>query len=172
MGEVIDGLDLKPLHEELPTLVTGWDHVAATRPQWPHLAEARELARRYPELGDGDHFVHADARDDNFILTPDGRAFLCDWNWPALGPRWLDAVDLLVSAHGDGLDADTLLAENALTADTAADDVDAWLAALCGFMLEADSRPAPASSPYLVPHRRWWAAATWSWLADRRGWAT
>ena len=151
-------------------LVKGWDHVAVHQPQWPHLEEARGLARSLTELPDADHFVHADARDDNFILAADGRTLLCDWNWPALAPRWIDAVDLLVTAHGDGLPADALLASHPLTATAAADQVDAWLAGLCGFMLEADSRPVPASSPHLGVHRRWWAAATWSWLAQRRGW--
>lgn len=164
------GMELVPLHEDLPTLVDGWDRVAETAPGWPHLAEATALAHSYADLPDADHFVHADGRDDNFILTTDGRALLCDWNWPALGPKWLDVVVLLASAHGDGLDADALLAANPLTRDADPDDVDAWLAALCGFMVEADARPVPSSSPFLGVHRRWWAAALWSWLSQRRGW--
>jgi hypothetical protein len=165
------GLTLVPLHEELPTLLTGWDVVAGSLPDWPHLGEVRELARSFETSADAGHLVHADARDDNFLLTADRGALLCDWNWPGLGPRWLDVVTLLASAHADGLDADSLLAGDPLAAGAPADDVDAWLAALCGFMVESDTRPAPASSPHLGTHRRWWAAATWSWLAGRRGWA-
>jgi hypothetical protein len=164
------GLELRPLHEDLPTLLTGWDTVAEQVPQWPHLDELRELARGYAELPDASHLLHADARDDNFMLAADGRTLLCDWNWPALGPAWGDVVDLLVTAHGDGLDADVLLAAHPLAATAPADHVDAWLAALCGYMVEADFRPVPPSSPYLGVHRRWWAAATWSWLSRRRGW--
>lgn len=164
-------LSLVPLHHELPTLITGWDVVAETRPAWPHLEELRELARSFGTATDGGHLVHADARDDNFLLTPDRGALVCDWNWPGLAPRWVDVVTLLASAHGDGLDADALLAAQPLAAGARADDVDAWLAALCGFMVESDTRPAPASSPHLETHRRWWAAATWSWLAVRRGWS-
>ena len=164
------GLHLVPLHEDMPTLLSGWSTVATADPDWPHLAEAAELAASFEELPDADHFVHADARDDNFLLTSDGRALLCDWNWPGLGPAWLDSVTLLVSAHGDGRDADALLRAHPLTADAPADHVDAWLAALCGFMLESDFRPVPPSSPNLGTHRRWWAAATWDWLARRRGW--
>jgi hypothetical protein len=171
MTPVPQDLQLVPLHQDLPALVTGWDVVAATQPDWPHLEEVRALARSYAELPDSDHFVHADARDDNFILTADGRTLLCDWNWPALGPRWLDSVDLLLTAHGDGLDADRLLAADPLTSAAEPDHVDAWLAALCGFMLEADTRPVPTSSPALGLHRRWWAAAAWSWLSRRRGWS-
>jgi hypothetical protein len=164
------GLDLAPLHEDLPTLVSGWRTVGEVMPDWPHLAELGELAAAYADLPDAGRFVHADARDDNFLLADDGATLLCDWSWPALGPAWLDAVTLLVSAHGDGLDADAALARSPLTRDVPGDHVDAWLAALCGFMVEADEHPVPASSPFLGVHRRWWAAATWSWLARRRGW--
>ncbi len=164
------GLDLVPLHEDLPKLLTAWDDVADAAPDWPHLAEVRELARSYAELPDAEHLVHADARDDNFILAADGRTFICDWNWPALGPAWGDVVDLLVTAHGDGLDADALLREHPTSATADPDHIDAWLAALCGYMVESDFRPVPPSSPLLGVHRRWWAAATWSWLSQRRGW--
>ena len=165
------GLDLLPLHEDLPSLVTGWDDVAELVPDWPHLPEVSALARSYAELPDADHLVHADARDDNFLLVTDGRTLICDWNWPALGPAWQDTVDLLVTAHGDGLDADALLAQHPTVAGAAPDHVDSWLAALCGYMVEADFRPVPSSSPFLGVHRRWWAAATWSWLCQRRGWS-
>ena len=169
--EIPDGLGLVPLHEEMPTLLTGWDTVTENTPDWPHLDEVRDLARSYAELPDAEHLIHADARDDNFILATDGRTLICDWNWPALGPAWQDLVDLLVTAHGDGLDADTLLAGHPLAAGVPAEHVDAWLAALCGYMVEADSRPVPTSSPHLGVHRRWWAAAIWSWLSQRRGWS-
>lgn len=165
--ELPDGLGLTPLAQDLPTLVTGWDAVDA---DWPHRAEAEELAWSFADLP-ADRFVHADLRDDN-ILLGDGTAVACDWNWPALAPAWTDAVYLLVSAHGDGLPADELLAECALTADVPAEHIDAWLAALCGFMLEARTRPAPATSPHLRAHTNWYAAASWSWLAQRRGWGS
>lgn len=170
LDEPPEGLRLAPLYEDLPTLLTGWASVRAARPDWPHLDEVEELARSFGSLPDAGHVVHADARDDNFLLTDDGRTLLCDWNWPGLAPRWLDAVDLLVSARAEGLDADQLLRTHPLTADALPDHVDAWLAALCGYMVEADTRPVPATSPHLGTHRRWWAAASWSWLASRRGW--
>ena len=163
-------LDLQPLHEEMPTLLTGWDLVEAAGDEWPHLPELRELARAYADLPDLGSFVHADVRDDNFIVRPDGTALLCDWNWPALGPPWLDVVDLLVSAHGDGLDVAPLLAQHPVTAGVPDEHVDAFVAALGGFMAEADLHPVPSTSPHLGTHRRWCAAACWSWLAERRGW--
>jgi aminoglycoside phosphotransferase (APT) family kinase protein len=177
LAEVADALDplppglvLNPIQEDLPDLRTGWEYVAGAHPEWPHLDEAAALARSYDSFPGNDTFVHSDARDDNFIVTPSGQALLCDWNWPALGPRWLDAVDLLASAYGDGLDADAVLADHPLTRDADPDHVDAWLAMLCGFMLRGRDRPVPPTSPFLRVHARWWSEATWAWLARRRGW--
>jgi aminoglycoside phosphotransferase (APT) family kinase protein len=164
------GLDLAPIWKDLPGLLTGWGTAAAYEPDWPHLEDAAGLAARLPHLPGADRFCHTDLRDDNVLLCADGRTLACDWNWPALGPAWLDLVTLLVAAHGDGHDADALLASRALTRDVPADHVDAWLAALCGFMMMARTRPTPSSSPFLWQHSNWYAEASWSWLAARRGW--
>lgn len=166
--DVPAGLDLQPLVADVPRLVTGWDDVPAA---WPHRDDAAALAATLVDHPGADHFVHCDLRDDNVLLTADGRTLACDWNWPALGPVWQDAVDLLISAHGDGLQVEPLLASRALTRDADPDHVDAWLAAICGFMLSARSRPAPPSSPHLRTHSDWYAEAAWSWLAQRRGWS-
>lgn len=163
-------VELQLATDDLPGLVTGWDHVRAVNPAWPHLDEAAQLAATFLEIPDQDRFVHFDARDDNFLITADGRALLCDWNWPALGPEWLDTVHLLVSAHGDGVNADALLAERRLTRDVPAEQIDAAIAGFTGFMLEAMDKPVPPSSPYLRVQGRWHAAAGWSWLCRRRGW--
>jgi hypothetical protein len=160
-------LALQPLYVDLPPLLTGWTGVPD---DWPHHAEAAALARSLADLPDNRHFVHADLRDDNILLTPNGRALACDWNWPALGPAWQDTVDILVAAHGDGLDADAYLATRDLTRAADPDHIDAWLAALCGFMLFARNRPGPASSPHLRTHTDWFAEAAWAWLTQRRGW--
>jgi hypothetical protein len=162
------GLDLLPLVEDVPRLLTGWDDVPE---DWPHHADAAALAASMATVPDSDRFAHCDLRDDNILFADDGRTLACDWNWPALGPVWQDSVDLLISAHGDGVDVDALLASRTLTRDAEPDHVDAWLAAICGFMLSARSRPAPASSPHLRTHSDWYAEAAWSWLAQRRGWS-
>lgn len=166
-----DGLRLQPVHLDQPPLLTGWETVRTLNPHWPHLEEAADLAARLPDLRGNDRFCHTDLRDDNILLTSDGRALACDWNWPALGPAWLDLVTLLVSAHGDGRDAEQELAQRELTRDVDPDDIDCWLAALSGFMLEARERESPSSSPYLQTHTFWFAEAAWGWLAQRRGWS-
>jgi hypothetical protein len=164
---VPDGLDLKPIVEDLPQLVTGWDAVPN---EWPHRAEAAALAAGMAGLPASDRFAHSDLRDDNILFVDDGRTLACDWNWPALGPAWLDLVVLLVSAHGDGLDVEPFLARRALTREVDPEHIDTWLAALCGFMLSSRTRPVPSTSPYLRTHASWYAEAAWSWLAGRRGW--
>lgn len=160
-------LDLQPIVLDLPRLVTGWDEIPE---EWPHHSEASSLAAEFPALPDSDRFVHSDLRDDNILLTADGRTLACDWNWPTLGPVWLDLVVLLVSAHGDGVDVEPFLAGRKLTAGVDPDHIDAWLAALCGFMISRRTRPAPPSSPHLLTHTNWYGEAAWSWLAQRRGW--
>jgi aminoglycoside phosphotransferase (APT) family kinase protein len=177
LSPVPEAMGLRPVTDDLPTLLTGWDAVRTSDPEWPHLDDAAALAASYPGFPGNDAFVHTDARDDNFLITPADpaatggpRALLCDWNWPALGPRWMDAVYLLVSAYGDGLDADALVASHRLTRDADPAHVDASLAMLAGFMLEARERPVPATSPYIRVHSNWWAEAAWAWLASRRGW--
>ncbi|HSV37129.1 MAG TPA: phosphotransferase [Nocardioidaceae bacterium] len=160
---------LAPVHVELPSLVTGWQSVWRTTPDLPHLSEAASLAAQLPSIPGG-ALVHCDARDDNFLLTPEG-ALLCDWNWPVTGPAWLDAVVLMASVHGDGGDAELALSTSSLTAGVPSEHIDCWLAAYAGFMLEAKDRPVPPTSPYLRVHQAWYADACWSWLSRRRGWA-
>lgn len=161
------GLGAKPLVEDLPELLTGWEEVDAA---WPHREESAALAGSLAALP-ADHLVHADLRDDNILLASDGRTLACDWNWPALGTSWQDSLDLLISAHGDGVDVEAVLRSRERLATVGADHVDAWLAGVTGFMLAASQRPVPPTSPYLRVHNRWTAEAAWSWLAQRRGWS-
>ncbi|HET6166850.1 MAG TPA: hypothetical protein VFE07_08480 [Marmoricola sp.] len=159
-------LAVVPLVEDLPQLVNGWEVVD---PDWPHRDESAALAASLVSLP-ADHLVHADLRDDNILLADDGRTLACDWNWPALGTPWQDSIDLLISAHGDGVDTEAVLRDREQLAVVDPDHVDAWLAGVTGFMLAASQRPVPPTSPYLRIHNRWTAEAAWSWLARRRGW--
>ncbi|HET6151769.1 MAG TPA: hypothetical protein VFE15_02375 [Marmoricola sp.] len=168
--EVVDSeLGLQPLYVDLPPLVAGWAQAPA---DWPHRAEAAALAAGLPSVQDGGRFVHADLRDDNILFASDGRTLACDWNWPALGPRWHDSVDLLIAAHGDGVEVEKVLAARDLTREADPEAIDSWLAALCGFMLAARRREPPMNSPHLQTHTTWYAEAAWSWLAQRRGWTS
>jgi aminoglycoside phosphotransferase (APT) family kinase protein len=165
-------LGLEPLSgpDGFGAMVSSWDHVRRYLPDWPHLDDAAALAARQAEVLVGDTLVHTDARDDNFLITRAG-AVLCDWNWPVRGPAWVDTVLLLISASGDGLDADALLAGRRLTRDVDSDHVDVLLALVCGYFLRMRDQPVPNSSPYLRVHQDWYAQAAWAWLARRRGWS-
>ena len=164
-------LRLNTFAEDFGDLLPCWDHVRTVAPEWPHLEDAVCLAARFAEATAGDTLVHTDGRDDNILLPVDGKPMLCDWNFPVIGAAWIDTVLLLISAHGDGLDANAFLAERRLTRDAAPEHVDALLALLCGYFLQRRDQPVPNSSPYLRVHSRWYSEVTWSWLAARRGWS-
>lgn len=162
-------LKLATFAEDLGDCLSGWDHVRRVEPDRPHLDEAVALAAGFAEATAGSTLVHTDARDDNFLLVG-AHALLCDWNWPVAGAAWIDTVLLLIAPHGEGLDADAVLAERALTRDVDPDHVDTLLALIAGYFFERRDQPVPNSSPYLRAHQSWYAEATWSWLSQRRGW--
>ncbi len=156
-----------------------WAPVAAEIDPFPDWSHAR---RRYPIGGaaealslaglprlTGDTLVHTDLRDDNVIMARDGQVWFCDWNFPTVGPAWVDAVTLAISMHGDGLDADALLAESGVAA-AGEELVDVLLATLLGYFARAGQQPTPDTSPYLRRAQTWYADVVADWLARRRGW--
>lgn len=124
-------------------------------------ALARNFLARHPRTT----LVHCDLRDDNVIIGSD--VWICDWNFPVVGPRWIDAVSLLISVHGDGLDADRMLAWTGLVPDDERELVDGFLATLLAYFAIASRRPEVDNSPYLRTHQRWYEAATADWLLKR-----
>jgi hypothetical protein len=161
---------LSTFAEDFADCPAGWDHVRRVSPGLPHLEDAVALASGFAAATAGNTLVHTDGRDDNFLLAG-GRALLCDWNWPVVGAAWIDTVLLLISAHGDGLDAEAILGERAVAGGARPEDVDAFLALIAGYFFERRDQPVPNSSPYLRANQYWYAEATWSWLSQRRGWS-
>jgi hypothetical protein len=147
-----------------------WRHVAATRPDLPHLDEAAMLAARFAEVTAGDTVVHTDVRDDNALIDRDGRAWFCDWNLPVVGADWLDSLLMLVGPRGDGLDVEAVIAARPLLRNVPRDAVDAVLALVTGYFLKTADDPAPPTSPHLRDHQRWQGEVCWDWLCERRGW--
>lgn len=141
-------------------------------PAWlrPHLAECERLTAVGDEALAGDSVVHADIRDDNLLIDAADRVWLCDWDWPLRGNPALDPLGVLVSASGDGHDADAWLARSASIQSLDSDAVDGILSLLAGYFWEACHRSSPETSPWLRTHQRWYAEATSDWLARRRGW--
>jgi aminoglycoside phosphotransferase (APT) family kinase protein len=164
-----DGLDLDPVGAEFADWPAMWDDVPDRKVR-THADEAADLAASFAELAAGETLVHTDLRDDNVLLTEDGRALFCDWNWPVVGAPWLDSLILLISPRGDGLDVERVVSERRLLRDVPADHVDRMLALLAGYLLSRAAEPAPPTSPYLRDAQRWQGEAVWDWLCERRGW--
>jgi aminoglycoside phosphotransferase (APT) family kinase protein len=162
-------LRLTTFATELGAWPAYWDHVRTTR-DLPHADEAAELATTFAEVVAGDTLVHTDVRDDNVLLTPDGRALFCDWNWPVVGAPWLDSLVMLVGPRGDGLDVDTVIASRPLLREVPADHLDRVLAVICGYFLRSADEPVPPTSPHIRDAQRWQGEAVWDWLCERRGW--
>ena len=134
------------------------------------LDELEELAAAAHDGCRGDTLVHSDLRDDNVIIAPTGKVWVCDWNWPTRGPVWMDTLTVAISMYGDGLDADRLLADSGLLGDDDRDAVDGALALLLTYFLTPADGAPPDASPYLRTHQRWYAAVLEHWLGERLGW--
>jgi aminoglycoside phosphotransferase (APT) family kinase protein len=167
-------LDLGDLRSELLPELGRWERVRrqalAERVIAAHLDEASALAAEAMDATPGNSMVHTDLRDDNILIGHDERVWIVDWNWPVVGAPWFDLVTLLISAHGDGIDADALLVRSPLTVDVDPPAIDAVIALLYGYFVTASLEPAVKTSPYLRQHQDWYARATGRWLATRRGW--
>ncbi len=164
------GLGLEPFISEFTAFPAFWDDVRAAHPDLESGAAAATLAARFAEVTSGDTVVHTDVRDDNILITPAGEAILCDWNWPVVGPAWLDTAILMIGPRGDGLDVDAVLAEAELTRDVPADHIDIALALVTGYFLKCAGDPVPPTSPHLRDAQRWQGEVCWGWLCERRGW--
>lgn len=163
-------LATETLEAEVGPFAELWGHVRATRPELAHLDEASAMAAEATSRLSGDTLVHLDVRDDNLIVGAN-QVWLCDWNWPVVGPAWVDSISLLVQARGDGVNVDRILMERRLTRDVPPDHIDGLLALMAGYFFKAADDPVPNSSPHLRDHQAWMRDVTWAWLTERRGWA-
>lgn len=163
-------LELDTFADEFASLPACWRHVAATRPDLPHLDDAALLASRFADVTAGDTVVHTDLRDDNALIDGHGRAWFCDWNFPVVGAGWLDSLLMLIGPRGDGLDADAVIAARPLLREVSPDALDAVLALVTGYFWKSADDPVPPTSPHIRDHQRWQGDVCWAWLCERRGW--
>ncbi len=165
-------LVLDSAEDDFAPLLDGWPDIRASRTDLDpvHLAEAEALARRYAEVVGGDTLVHTDIRSDNVIIDADGRALICDWNWPVRGAAWFDSLAALISPRGEGLDVDEVIAARPLLRDLEPESIDINLALYIGYFLHQCELPVPPTSPHIRDHQRWQGEVCWDWLAERRGW--
>jgi hypothetical protein len=163
-------LDLGGFGEEFASFPAFWRHVAATRPDLPHLDEAAMLAAGYAAVTAGDTVVHTDVRDDNALIDGDGRARFCDWSMPVVGAAWLDSLLMLIGPRGDGVEVDEVVAARPLLRDVPPAAVDTVLALVTGYFWKSADDPVPPTSPHLRENQRWQGDVCWAWLCERRGW--
>lgn len=169
------GLDLAGFATELAEWPSYWERLRDTPPDLPgfaeHIDDGAALAAGFAAVTAGDTVVHTDIRDDNLMLTGDGRVLLCDWNWPVVGAAWLDTLLLMIGPRGDGHDVDALLAAAPLTRDVPRESVDAVIALVTAYFLLSATLPVPPTSPHMRDAQRWQGEVCWGWLCERRGWA-
>jgi hypothetical protein len=164
------GLQLDSAEEDLLPLVDGWATIRVSRPELPHLDEAEGLARRIAEVCGGDTLAHTDIRSDNVLIAADGRALICDWNWPVRACDWFDSFAALIGPRGEGVDVAAVMSRRRLLRDVPSESVDIMLALYVGYFLSACEQPVPPTSPHLRDHQRWQGEVCWEWLAERRRW--
>lgn len=165
-----EALALGTAVDELGAFFEHWSDVRVLRPELAHLDEAEHLASAYADVVAGGTVVHTDVRDDNVLIDRDGRAWLCDWNWPVVGAPWLDSLFLLIGPRGDGLDVEAVLATRPLLRDVPRNHVDCAIALVTGYFIKSAADPVPPTSPFLRDHQRWQGEVCWEWLCERRGW--
>ncbi|WP_328521434.1 phosphotransferase family protein [Kribbella sp. NBC_00359] len=134
----------------------------------PELADLVQLA---PEAFAGEAATHGDLRPDNLLLDATGTCWTVDWNWLALGPRWMDWVGLLPVAQHQGIDTAAAIHGSPLTADVPPEHLDCFAGVIAAYMMRnADAPPPLGCTPALREHQRFYAWTFLDWLAVRRGW--
>jgi hypothetical protein len=167
-ARVPSGLELGQVRDEIVEGVTSrLAEIGALGPPEPFFSQVTRLSLQGAHWLDGDSLVHLDLRDDNILLDRDQEVWFVDWNWPARGAPWIDLVCLLISASGDGIDADSLLDTHPLTHDLEPEAVDSLLALLWAFWEVGRFKDVPKNSPHLRNHQIWYADATAAWLRAR-----
>lgn len=166
------GLTLDSAQADLAPLLDGWPTIHETRTDLDpaHLAEAESLARRFAAVCAGDTLVHTDIRSDNVLIDSDGRARICDWNWPIRGAAWFDSFAALIGPRGEGIDVERVIADRRLLRDVDPETFEINLALYVGYFFLQQTQPVPPTSPHLRDHQRWQGEVCWDWLAERRGW--
>jgi len=168
LARVPAALDLEPLAEHLLACLDWRLQRIRDRDgdsDWLHTVE--RLCADGRELLCGSSVVHMDLRDDNVLIGADGQVWFVDWNWPVLGAPWIDVICLLLSARGDGVDVEPLIAHHPLTRDVSARAIDCLLATLWSFWGIARHDAVPIGSPHIRDHQSWYADVTRDWLEER-----
>ena len=135
-----------------------------------HLERLAELDAQAPAATVGTHLVHVDTRTDNVLLAATGPDddVIVDWPGAARGAPWIDLVGLLPALHLDGgpPPAD-LFAAHPLGRRADAAAVDAYLAAIAGYLTRQSLLPPPPGLPTVRAFQAAQGAIARRWLAER-----
>jgi aminoglycoside phosphotransferase (APT) family kinase protein len=188
LARVLDALDdmaraltpspiaVNPASEWLTRIFGGWEAFTHDDTRLPDPCRARlealaDLESRWGDAVAGETLLHLDVRADNLLLTAD-RVFVVDWPWAAVGAAWVDLAAMLPSvAMQGGGDPEEIFRAHPVARDADAARVDAYLAALAGFLMWHSCQPPPPGLPTLRPFQAAQAEHALAWLARRRGWS-
>lgn len=135
--------------------------------RWTELAEIETGIDRILAT---DQVAHGDLRPDNCFFGRE-QAWICDWSKPRYVPPWVDTVNVLIVANGDGHDVEHRFWSHPTSEGVTGGELDTMLAAITGALLDGwDDAPRRIVSPAIHDHMRWAARAAADWLAQRRGW--
>ena len=161
------GLELETFESDFAEIDTWVARVLERDGPSRWLDEVGRLAALSLEVCTGTALAHLDLRDDNLLIDTAGQVWVCDWNWPLVGAPWLDLVTVLLSAFGDGLDTERVVATHPLTCALDPEAADAWLASLWLYFTTAQEQEVPPHSPHIRDHQAWYAEVTAEWLSRR-----
>jgi len=116
----------------------------------------------------GNHLVHLDCRTDNILMDSTGSAWIVDWPWASVGPRWFDGLTYLLDVvmHTGPAAVDRYLG-HAIFDEMSPDAADAVLASLAGAWYDSTRRPAPPGMPTIRGFQKAEADAAVAWLSHR-----
>jgi len=131
-----------------------------------HLDRLAQVEDGWEREVDGGDLLHFDLRFDNIMLGPEGVWFL-DWGRTHVGPRWVDAVCLLLESDLGAIDAQATFAAHTLGSSPDSRAVDAFLVALASNWTRSAAEPPPPHAPDLQARRIRSRDQTLAWLSDR-----
>lgn len=125
-----------------------WTDLGARRPRavavddldaWTteHLSALACLEENWPTAAAGTTLCHFDPRADNYLLDQGGHLWTIDWSRACLAASWVDLATFSFTPAGDGHDAEQLFWSSPLSKGAAEQALDAHLAALAGYWLNA-----------------------------------
>lgn len=148
-----------------------WTALDEANIAYDHRIEIDSILSHLPEALSREQHVHGSAyQSHHFLIESQSRGILVDWADAAIGPTWVDGIDVLIGGLADGQVNLTMALMHPLFDGVHDEYVDAWLASRLGFFVDRARRPLGSAHPALNQIFGWYAGATHAWLAQRRGW--